>query len=235
MMGSVTSLYKLMLASKPPSNEVRAEVLVGLFSLSRSYNLSDPVCALAGLPITPKLQEALYNTDPLPSLTRNLAEIFLSQKKSESPDVTLAYLMVLLTLVQTTNSSLSWTASTLVPLFKPGGILSSELHEGDMLELIMCIEIHVYVRSGLSLAADFRENIPNVVLQCTKPFHQHLLAEACLILSTMDEGIALGNILEDGSFLLIHFLAINFDSMIHRLFATDAIGANSWLHPSTDD
>lgn len=188
-----------MLVSEPPSDELRTEILVNLFSLARSHNLDDPVCALAALPITPRLQETLYTTDPLPALTRNITELFASPTKLENPEIVQAYLAVLLALVQTSYSSLNWTANSLVPLLESGGILSDwDLYEGDVLELIICIHIHVRVRSGFLLPSDFTHRIPNVIANCTKPLHRQSLIEACLVLSVMDQGITLRRIVKDG-------------------------------------
>lgn len=197
---TIKSLYQLMLVSNPPSDELRTDVLVGLFSLARSYNLDDPVCALAGLPITPRLQDSLYTTDPLPVLTRNITELFSSPKTTENPEIAQAYLTVLLSLVQTTHSSMNWTANSLVPLLEPGGILSHwDTFQGDILELVICIHIHVRVRSGFLLPADFTNRIPDVIANCTKPLHRQLLIEASLILSVMDKGHTLEGLAMNGT------------------------------------
>jgi len=188
-----------MLVSNPPSNELRTDVLVSLFSLARAHNLDDPVCALAGLPMTPQLQEALYNTDPVPALTRSLAEILSAhdKNKSESRNLAKAYLTVLLSLVQTTSSSLNWTASALVPLLEDGGILSTwESHEADVLELIVCIHIHVRARSGFLVPMDFTERLPGVIANCTKVLNRHYLVDACMVLSAMDKGTVLTGLME---------------------------------------
>jgi len=197
-----------VLVSQQPSDELRTDVLVNLFALTRRQpqNLEGPVCALAALPLTPHLQEALYNTDPLPSLTRNLAEILSDPKLAQNSTVAQAYLTVLLSLVQTTHSSLNWTANTLIPFLEPGGSLSAlESYSGEILELVMCIYVHVYARSEFPLPQNFTSMILTVISNCTNPFHHRFLVEASLYLSVMDKGAALEKLVLDGA-VYIYFL-----------------------------
>lgn len=208
IVNTVKVLYNLILVSQQPepSEELRTDVLVSLFALARNQpqNLEGPICALAALPLTPHLQEALYNTDPLPSLTRNLAEVLSDPSQVQNSIIAQAYLTVLLSLVQTTYSSLNWTASALMPLFEPGGPLSTrESYSGEILELIVCIHVHVYVRSGFLLPQDLMSMIPALISNCKNPFHHRLLVEACLLLSVMDNGATLEKLILDGAILHI--------------------------------
>uniref|UniRef100_A0A8H7XWI1 DUF6535 domain-containing protein n=2 Tax=Psilocybe cubensis TaxID=181762 RepID=A0A8H7XWI1_PSICU len=197
-----SSLYHLMLVSNPPSDELRTDVLVGLFSLARTFKLDDPVCAIAGLPMSSRLQEALYIADPLRVLTRNITELLSSLDKTEtSSDVTRAYLTVMLSLVQTTHSSLNWSASSLVAFLQPGGTLSNwDMFQDDILELIICIHIHVRIRSGFLIPAEFTNHIPEVISNCTNPLHRQWLIDASLILSAMDKGSTLKCLALNGAY-----------------------------------
>ncbi|KAF9045484.1 hypothetical protein BJ165DRAFT_165295 [Panaeolus papilionaceus] len=204
---AISSLLRLVQVSRPPSDELRTEVLVSLLSLSRgSHSVEGPVCALAGLPITARLQRLLYEIDPLPTLTRSLADVLSGVGKSEVSDVAEAHLIVFLSLVQTTQSTLSWTANTVIPLLEPGGILHApDGYNDNIVELITCIQIHVRVRSGLTLPTSFTENLSKVLLKCTKPLHRRFLIEALLALSAIDGGEMVTQLVADGEYPILVF------------------------------
>lgn len=89
-----------------------------------------------------------------------------------------------------------------MPLLEPGGSLSAwESYSGEILELTVCIYVHVYVRSGFLLPRNFMSMIPAVISDCTNPLHHQLLVEACLLLSVMDKGATLEKLILDGAIL----------------------------------
>ncbi|PPR00955.1 hypothetical protein CVT24_000262 [Panaeolus cyanescens] len=214
---AVSSVLRLVLVSRPPSDELRTEVLVNLFFLSRGSHLEGPICALAGLPITARLQRLLYDIDPFPTLTRSLSDVLSGVGKSEGSDSAEAHLIVFLSLVQTTNSALNWTANSLIPVLEPGGVLHSWVGYSDNIVLLMiCIRIHIHVRSGLSLSSSFTDPLPNMLLNCTKPLYRKYLIEALLALSAIDGGQMVTKLVADAT-LRQMVLEVDFGTILSNM------------------
>lgn len=185
---------------QPLPPETGIDVLVGLFALSRTQNNLDAcVYALAALPASPRLQSALHGIDPLPALIRNIVNIFSDQNKLETVGLPQAYLNVVLSLVQTTYSSLNWAPNILMPLLGKDGVLApAETYPAQVLELIYCIQVHARVRSGLLLPDSIIAELPNIVMKCTSPHHRQLLIAASLTVAVVDNGKLIKRLALDG-------------------------------------
>ncbi|KAF5309413.1 hypothetical protein D9619_012379 [Psilocybe cf. subviscida] len=186
----IHAAFRLCHGTKPLLPETGIDVLVGLFAMSRTQqNLDDCIYALAALPATPRLQSALHSIDPLPALVRNIIDIFSDPTKMETVGLPQAYLNVVLSLVQTTYSSLNWAPSGLMPLLETDGILAPvTTHPTQVLELIYCIQVHVRVRAGFLLPDSLIGELLNLVMNCTSPYHQQLLIGASFTLAAVDNG-----------------------------------------------
>jgi hypothetical protein len=194
------TLIRLVHVVKPLSSETGIDVLVGLFAISRTqHSLDECIYALAALPATPRLQDALHSIDPLPALIRNIVEIFSDPNKMETVGLPQAYLNVILSLVQTTYSSLNWAPSSLMPLLEKDGVLApAEAYPAQVLELIYCIQVHARVRSGFLLPDSMIAELPNIVMKCTSPYHQQLLIGSSLTLAVVDNGDLIEKLVLDG-------------------------------------
>lgn len=110
-----------------------------------------------------------------------------------------AYLNVVLSLVQTTYSSLNWAPSGLMPLLETDGILAPvTTHPTQVLKLIYCIQVHVCMCAGFLLPDSLIGELLNLVMNCTSPYHQQLLIGASFTLAAVDNGKLIEQLVLDG-------------------------------------